>query len=169
MDVAPHIDGVVRAFAEFLRDCAPIVDPLAKHSGDPSYWSDWVQGNWEALVEAMLPRTLAARLEPYGDGAACNGHRRIRASHLAATHIITCRPRGDLLLRDLLHGHVIQRTTPLVFDRFVALDGRRAVEASPFDCVHVHAPGGVGMVLPIDGVRFGLSRAGSTSEHHPTP
>jgi hypothetical protein len=158
LDVTPPIDGVLRSFADFLRHAAPVVGPLSGQADDPGYWNDWAQANWEALVEAMLPRDLTARLRVYGDGAVCNGHRsRILAPRLAETHVIVCRPRGDLRPRDLLGDTVVHPDTPrLIFDRFVTIDGDRAVEAPPFDCVRVLTPDEHGLVLPIDAVTFHL-------------
>jgi hypothetical protein len=157
-DVMPHVDGVIRSFAEFLRHAAPVVGPLSRQADDPGYWNDWAQANWEALVEAMLPRDLTARLRVYGDGAVCNGHRsRILAPRLAETHVITCHPRGDLRPRDLLGDRVVvPMSSLLLFDRFVTIDDDHAVEAPPFDCVRVRTPDSPQVVLPIDAVTFRL-------------
>ena len=159
MDVALHIDGVMRAFAEFLRQCAPVVAPLSRQAGHPEYWNGWVQANWEALVEAALPATPAARLSGYGGGAARNGQRgRPCGPRLAATHFVTCRPRGDLRPFDLLADRVVHCRAPLAFDRFVTLDGQCAIEASPFDCVRVRLADEPAVVFPLDAVTFHLSR-----------
>jgi hypothetical protein len=158
VDVMPHIDGVLRSFADFLRHAAPVVGPLSAEADDPGYWNDWAQANWEALVEAMLPRELTARLRVYGDGAVCNGHRsRILAPRLSETHVIVCRPRGDLRLRDLLGDTAVLPATSMpIFDRFVTIDRDRAVEAPPFDCVRVRTLQPPVAVLPIDAVSFHL-------------
>lgn len=167
MDVTPHIDGVVRSFADFLRHTAPIVGPLSRQVGATGYWNDWTQANWEALVEATLPRTSNVRLRVYGDGAMCHGYRsRIILPRLAETHLVACRPRGDLRPLDLLSGTIVVHPNALlVFDRFVAIDGDRVTEAPPFDCVRVNTPDDGSIVLPIDGVTFHLIERSRLGDH----
>lgn len=157
---AAHVDAVLRAFADFLRHSAPIVGPLSRRADDPGYWNDWVQANWEAMVEAALPRGLTVRLRVYADGAACNGRRsRITAPHLEETHLVVCRPRGDLRMSDLVTGEVVSSAaTGIVFDRFVAIDRDRCIEAPPFDCVWAWTTEDRRVVLPLDGVVFDLRR-----------
>ena len=45
---------------------------LSKHDPTGSLKDDWMQANWELIVEGLLSDGRLV-LEPYGEGADCNG------------------------------------------------------------------------------------------------
>lgn len=58
---------------------------------------DWLQSNWEIIVEYYLIKTTGnlVILEPYGNGADCNAHSsRVWMPSYVATHRIICKKRG---------------------------------------------------------------------------
>jgi hypothetical protein len=138
------IDEGVRGFARFLSaswdEVVRSADALECFDAR-GFMSDWLQANWELLVEvpffeSMRPRN--AYLEPYGEGAECNDpSSRVWNPDALSTHRIVCLGAEDATLVDLLTGRAIDPTRgPLVFDHLASRS--RAgwhEEAPPFDCV----------------------------------
>ena len=62
----------VRAFREILLASWPALKQLSTDDLTGSFVDDWIQGNWERVVEASLAPSLKVVLEPYGEGADCN-------------------------------------------------------------------------------------------------
>lgn len=137
------LDEVLRTFAKFLHaswDGACEVARSLEQLDPTEFMSDWVQANWELLVETPF-RELAgfgdAFLEPYGEGAECNeASSRVWKPEALPTHRIVCLPREAAPLLDMLTNRAIEVTgRPLVFDHF-AIESARGwhEEAPPFDC-----------------------------------
>src|SRR4051812_18770283 len=111
-------DTLVREFANFLSSSWNSAS--ISLSSDESYddlLADWLQANWEILVEAPLFPGGAGFLEPYGDGAECNGDSS-RVYNVAAvpTHRVLCQAMRDV--RDLGSGAPVSPGT-LAFWGFV--------------------------------------------------
>jgi hypothetical protein len=70
-----EINKAVRVFASFLNASWDIVMPLLlerKYTTDESSISDWLQANWEILVEKKILKQNEY-LETYSEGADYNG------------------------------------------------------------------------------------------------
>jgi len=70
-----NLDKAIRIFAEFLNNTWNTVMPLLierYYTTDESSVSDWLQANWEILVERKIIK-LNFYLEVYGEGADFNG------------------------------------------------------------------------------------------------
>lgn len=66
-----EIDKAIRIFSKFLNNCWDIINPLVLgrfYTSNESSISDWLQANWEILVEKKILQ-LNEYLEFYGDGA----------------------------------------------------------------------------------------------------
>lgn len=60
------------------------------HRGPTEFLAEWAQVNWEMVVEAVVARTDKVFIDPYGDGADCNGaSSRIWMPDAASTHVVS--------------------------------------------------------------------------------
>lgn len=137
------VDVVMRVFADFLSASWGIAHQVASSLEEvegSELVSDWAQANWEILVEAPLREMVGSRaafLDPYSDGAECNGKSsRVWEPEALPTHRIVCLPRPGAALLDLLTNRVVEVSgSPLIFDHF-AIHSEQGwhEEAAPFDC-----------------------------------
>ena len=70
-----EIDKAIRIFSDFLNSSSEIVTPLLidrHYTSDESSIGDWLQANWEILVEKKVLKQNEY-LEIYSDGADYNG------------------------------------------------------------------------------------------------
>ena len=103
--------------------------------------NDWLQGNWELIVEATLsPRV---HLEIYGEGADCNDRSsRVLFPGWIATHRVVCRPLdGVQTLDDVLNRVPIPAQQPLYFEEFVTMRDGWYYREPPFDFVLIETDG----------------------------
>ena len=124
-DVMLRFAGFLTASWEAARRTAETHQQAARDD----FMSDWAQANWELLVETPLREMTgfeSAFLEPYGDGADCNGASpRVWMPGALPTHRILCHPRSNELARDLLTGNTIESSQgAMVFDRFAVKSDR---------------------------------------------
>ena len=66
-----EIDKAIRIFSDFLNSSSEIVTPLLidrHYTSDESSIGDWLQANWEILVEKKVLKQNEY-LEIYSDGA----------------------------------------------------------------------------------------------------
>ncbi|NPU99718.1 MAG: hypothetical protein HPY51_21205 [Candidatus Omnitrophica bacterium] len=127
-----NIDKLVRRFHEFLKSSMFLITEYSNEY----LKNDWLQANWEILVESVLnDKNTGVFLEVYGDGADCNGYSsRVLFPDKSATHEIYCIPRNDKPIQDkvsLVDIHV----NKLKYDRFVYWDGNKYSEMAPFGYV----------------------------------
>lgn len=100
------VDSLVESFRGILISSFPLVHRLEESAGIDSLGADWLQANWELLVEGPLSKQIGTPfcLEVYGDGADANGaSSRILAPASLATHKIVCIPRKRSPIRDYLN------------------------------------------------------------------
>ena len=147
------VDSTVASFATFLRQSWTAIDALKQavpaSEGD-AIVADWLQANWELLVEAALrfaTRDSGLFLERYAEGADCNDRSsRVWMPGALPTHRVLCQPRGGLELRDLLTGSVLSSKRLIAFDRYVSrTPAGWYAQSPPFD--HVLASVGEREVL----------------------
>ncbi len=138
-----YLDVVMQAFSRFLSASWEVVCEVAsslEQVEGTEFTSDWVQANWEVLVETPFREIVgfgAAFLEPYGEGAECNEtSSRVWKPEALPTHRIVCLPHERAALLDLLTDRVLEVTRgPLIFDHFAVKSEREwHEEAPPFDC-----------------------------------
>lgn len=121
---------------------------------------DWLQVNWELIVEgALTDRRRSVRLLSYGDGAEGISDR-IFLSGMSATHEVKCFAKTGLPLKDHLNETTLSIPDEgFTFYRFVSLNKSGwYVETPPFDMVQVHEL--TDSVLRYEDLRFELSEIG---------
>ena len=97
---------------------------------------DWIQVNWEMLVERQLPNSQII-LEIYGDGADNGKSSRIQDMNALPTHRVLCTPKSGSLIFDCLNKVKVDAVaTALVLERFVSMRPNGwYYEEPPFDKV----------------------------------
>jgi len=97
-------DIVLRAFAAFLTAAWQETSRALDQLEEASYLlDDWMQANWEILVEAVLLSRGTGFLEVYGDGADCHGtSSRVFRPEALPTHRIRCVAASGKQLWNLL-------------------------------------------------------------------
>lgn len=159
------VSKLVANFGFFLSHSLESIQSFLSIDTTGSLRSDWMQANWELLVEGALGSPLV-RLEVYGDGADCNPKSsRFLSPNLLPTHHIVCVPVSGDRLYDFLSGtQVVVPREPLKLDRLVTMggDGWRH-EAAPFDKVLVRLQE-VDFVFCLSSVRLELQRLPSSTE-----
>jgi hypothetical protein len=164
------LDDFIRRFARFLdaswNSAWSAATPM--EDIDPAdLMADWAQANWELLVETPLRETAGfgeAYLEPYGEGAECNGaSSRVWRPQALPTHRVVCRGRETAATMDLLTSRNVDATShPIVFDHFASLSKRGwHEEAPPFDCV-LGYHGNQEILVRVDAILFDLERIDET-------
>lgn len=131
--------------------------PFFENDTTGSLQIDWLQGNWELLVEAQAGVPGRLVLEPYGDGADCYGtSSRVLYPDRCPTHRIVCRPREGKDIVDLLNRRALDPTKgDVVFDRFVCMRDDWYYESPPFDKIlGTHC--GTCVAIGYDDIRFEL-------------
>jgi hypothetical protein len=138
----PFNDIILR-FSQFLSVGWPVTFETAgmlKQLDTNEFMSDWMQANWEILVEAPCKELLGfdVFLEPYGEGADCNTQSsRVYSPEAVATHRILCTPRKGNRIDDLLTKDSINNPDKaVIFDHFaIKSDTGWHKQAPPFDSV----------------------------------
>ena len=130
-------DRIVRKFRDFLvlaweafQDCLQTADDYLQEE----LTHDWLQVNWEILVEQMLcaPNEY---LEAYRDGAEVYGlSERVIYPNAITTHQIRCKAQTGHLVEDQFTGTWID-PRPLTFERFATKGQGQYLEQAPFDHV----------------------------------
>ena len=83
---------------------------------------DWLQSNWERVVEASFDPSDKIFLEIYGEGGDCNASSsRVWNEKAIATHRVICMPinMSDGVV-DVLSGKIIRQA--IVFDGFCTVE-----------------------------------------------
>ncbi|MGI9282624.1 MAG: hypothetical protein ACR2PX_23760 [Endozoicomonas sp.] len=121
---------------------------------------DWLQVNWELLVEGLLRKEDEIVLEPYGDGAECNGaSSRVLYPEKKPTHCIICESTNDDNVYDFLNKKLLMIPEGgVIFDRLVSIreDGWY-YEEPPFDKVLCDYQGKP-VVLDFDDVELSVKK-----------
>jgi len=129
------INNLLTQFSNLLVLYWEILLLLAKEDSSGSLKDDWLQANWELIVEGLLDdRNIV--LEVYGDGADCNGESsRVLYPDRQATHRLICKSLDSKYVYDALNEQSLDITQDdIIFDRFVSIgeDGWY-YELPPFD------------------------------------
>ena len=135
-----NIDEIVRKFQQFLEASWQSVEnmipaALDRHLPAEDLRLDWLQANWEILVEAIIRPDANSFLEVYGEGADCNGaSSRVWLPDADPTHRVCCVPKYGNYATDLISGRSIE-TPDLTFFGFVNWDGKWHAIHPPFNVV----------------------------------
>ena len=130
------VTPLVIKFVNLLRAFRPQMDLLDAECNVDSLVPDWMQANWEMIVEGPLLKN-GIYLEVYGDGAEANGgSSRILYPQAMATHRICCTATNPVC--DLLNNTYINiAKDPLPVEKFVEIIDEWYYEKSLFDKVLV--------------------------------
>jgi hypothetical protein len=152
-----EIDKAIRIFSDFLNSSWGIVTPLLidrSYTSDESSIGDWLQANWEILVEKKVLRQNEY-LEIYSDGADYNGSSS-RMSDIEAMPTHTFRVFSDEEGVDILNNEIISSKAEFEFDRLVGFQNGFYVNLPPFNYVLLTDSSGMERVLSLDKITFEL-------------
>ncbi len=129
-----EINQAVRIFASFLNVSWNIVMPLVsgrEYTADESSIGDWLQANWEILVERKVLH-LNQYLEIYGEGADYNGgSSRMNDIEATPTHTLKLFAIDEAV--DILNNETISSKVRFEFDRLVGFQNGFYLNAPPFN------------------------------------
>lgn len=148
-----EITSSILGFREFLNLSWPVGKRLLASSSE-GIVGDWLQANWEILVEApWRERMSGGFLEPYGDGADCNGaSSRVWLPDAVPTHRIICTHKKIDQFHDVLTNETVSHSK-LNFDKLVNWGGGLYEEEPPFDYLLTEIESSI-VVFSIKDVRF---------------
>lgn len=153
------LKDVLKKFSKLLICYWDELSTLSKNDPSGSLKTDWLQANWELIVEGALYEE-GIILEPYGDGADCNeASSRVLYPTRLPTHTLICRPLNDEPVYDILNNNELDVSQgEILFDRFVCLaeDGWY-YESPPFDKVLAEC-GGKEVVLDFNSIDFQIRK-----------
>lgn len=151
------INQAVKVFAAFLNASWDIVTPLLsgrEYTSDESSVGDWLQANWEILVEKKVLKQ-EKYLEIYSDGADYNGaSSRMNDIEAIPTHTLKAFPNDKAV--DILNNEVIGGKLELEFDRLVGFQSGFYTNRPPFNYALLNDSLGMERVLSLDEITFEL-------------
>ena len=151
-----NVDEIVRNFQQFLEASWQSVESMlpSTEEGGEDLRLDWLQANWEILVEAVIQPDGTSFIEFYGEGAECNGaSSRVWKPHAEATHRICCVPKDGSEVTALVTGGSI-KPQDLDFFCFGHWDGKWYVTHPPFNAVVLSGRKGIEFTVRLEDVRF---------------
>ncbi len=97
--------------------------------------NDYLQANWEILVESIICEPGKEFLEIYGEGADCNRNSsRVCFPKKKATHKIKIRPKHSIEILDRITEEIIE-VEEYFFNSFVSYSNKDYSIKSPFNAV----------------------------------
>ena len=113
---------ILSNYSRLLVSSWNIVENASQKDETGSLKIDWLQANWEVLVEGLLGDHQIT-LEVYGEGADCNGaNSRVIYPKRLPTHKIICAPLEGNQIRDILNNQDLDVSrNDVVFDSFVSI------------------------------------------------
>ena len=150
-----NVDEIVRNFQQFLEASWQSVENIPLTEEGEHLRLDWLQANWEILVEAVIQPDGTSFLEFYGEGAECNGaSSRVWEPHAEATHRICCVPKDGSEVTDLVTGGSIE-PQDLDFFGFGNPDReRRLILQPPFNVIVLSDSEGIEFIVRLEDIRF---------------
>jgi hypothetical protein len=120
--------------------------------------NDWLQANWEILIESVILYGLNEFIEVYGFGADTNGaSSRVSFPEAKATYRIICKPRNGDKVKDLFSNE-FKSMDNTKFEQFVNWGGTYYQVNPPFDYVLLGDDSIDGMVVSVNDVVFELEK-----------
>jgi len=151
------ISEAVECFRNTIQYGWPMVNDLGSResirafSFDNDYENDWLQANWEMLVENSIAPELGVALEIYGQGADLNGtSSRVWNPLVLPTHQIHCVLGNGQSVRDFLTGDEVKGD--LILDAFCTVKGEYFAYEAPFD--HVELQGDEPRIISCQGLKY---------------
>ena len=157
-----NIDQAIRLFAKFLDNTWEIVLPSLKNrpyaSDDDTSIHDWLQANWELLVELKVLDT-DGHLEIYGSGADLNGaSSRIVYPDAVGTFKVIAKPKSGDTVLDVLRNEQVTISN-LTFDELASFNNVFYEFKPPFNFALLTEAGGeLPRVVSLGDIEFELLR-----------
>ena len=161
-----NVDEIVRKFQQFLEASWQSVENMLPLTEEGEHLRlDWLQANWEILVEDTLRPDTISFLEFYGEGAECNGaSSRVWKPDAEATHRICCVSKDGSEVTDLVTGRSIE-PQDLEFFGFGHPDRERfLILHPPFNVVVLNDREGIDFIVRLEDVRFETQRINPPKE-----
>jgi hypothetical protein len=153
-----NLDIAIRIFANFINDTWNTVMPLIKgrdYTSDESSISDWLQSNWEILVERKVLK-INQFLEVYGEGADFNGaSSRITDINALPSFTIQVNQFSKEKVFDLLNDEYVSISNA-DFIELVSFEDGFYSKTPKFDSVLIEDSTGTERVILIDEIKFVL-------------
>lgn len=152
-----NVDAIVRKFQQFLEASWPSVESMLPLTLEgENLRLNWLQANWEILVEAVIHPDGTSFLQFYGIGAEVNWvSSRVWEPHAEATHRICCVPKDGNEVTDLVTGRSIE---PQDMDFFgFGTPKRKRYQIllhPPFNVVVLNDSEGIDFIVRLEDVRF---------------
>ena len=163
MTDSANIDALVRAFARLLAASWHEVKFACSMSTTPYFVENWLEAQWELLVEAALPPGVF--LSAYGDGADFfDMSSRVHRPDTAPTHMVVCSPNEPFSqVVDSTTGNLV-RLPPggVPLREFVARADSWYERSPPFDCVLIEHEG-LDCVVSAEQLSFSLRALAKSS------
>jgi hypothetical protein len=155
-----NINEAIRIFANFLNDSFTVVKPLLtdrEYTNNESSVDDWLQANWELLVERKVLR-INEYLDVYGAGADFyGGSSRITDHNALPTYTILVSKISQRSI-DVLNNTQIE-IDEFIFERIVGFKEGFYSDTPPFDYVLVNdVKNNVERVFLLDNTKFELKK-----------
>jgi hypothetical protein len=129
----------VQAFRDVVSHCWETIAKLAENDNTGSFVDDWLEANWEMIVEAFIDPSLRDVLETYVEGADCNwGSSRVWRPEFSPTTPVYVKYIGNEALVELVEGRPV--SGEMVMSHFCTMIGGWPEVANPFDCVALEVP-----------------------------
>ncbi len=155
-----NLDTAIRVFAKFINDAWFTVMPLVKdrnYTSDESSISDWLQSNWEILVERKILE-INQYLEIYGEGADFNGaSSRITDIDALPNFSIKVNQSSKEQIFDLLNDEYVSIGNA-DFVELVSFKDNFYFKEPNFDYVLLGDDIGMERVVSIDDIKFELEK-----------
>ncbi len=149
-----NIDQLVRNYVEFLNQNLNFL--INKMKVDEDYLNDWMQANWELLVEFELEDEVT--LEVIGDGADLNGQSsRVIYPERVENHCIKCSSKIGKEILELSENKAVDFKL-LTFDNFVNWNGTQYNICEPINAVLMRDERDKVQIIPIEDIRFELQK-----------
>lgn len=129
------INEILEDYISLLRLSWSSIEQLISTDSTGSFKDDWLQANWELIVERQL-MSSDMYLEVYGDGADCNGaSSRVLFPEKIATHSIILKSNSEDEIYDILgESYVDSDDDNIIFQKFVTIkEDDWYYEETPFD------------------------------------
>ncbi len=133
-------------FRKILISSWETVDFLCSEDTSDFFKQNWLQANWEMILESFLCQKEGKLiiLDHYGEGAedlhyslleGQEGFDRVSLPSMAPTHTITCKPIKENLLCSFSNQIIHFPENGLIFGEFTSMSKNQVIEAPPFDQV----------------------------------
>jgi len=149
----------MKIFMEFLNSTWDLVNPLIVDRfytcSDEDSYSDWIEANWEMLVEKKL-LNLDEYLEPYGSGADIYGASdRITEPENGSTHRVIINSLNGDEVYDFLNEEFITLNNNIFYE-FVSFRSGFYFRNPEFNHVLFYDNKGEERVIKVDNVKYSL-------------